>query len=300
MKRLSGGLILLNLCNISLDVTAGEVSITDSEILEQLTELRQFIDVQRDFSKGFKSLKPVLIEYRSSASKFNGVVQGNLSFDTDALHMSIGGMSTQKDGKLLTIAIKVEYEYVDFKGYQVKTAKINAYERVYQSGAEFDGDVEIDGDLDVIGDAKLFENIVDANGYNRFVSLPTSVSSGIQNITHYAKATLSGTHLMLVLAFDVTTGVVIGGDYSDLMVISLPNWIVDKIYGFAGGTYLTFNPALKGYTSTYYELNATIPYSINIDKINKTISIRWQSTTPITFEETGSFRIAFDLLIDND
>ena len=69
MKRLAGGMVLLNLTAISLGLTSGQVDITDEGILQELAELRSFIDVGRDFSKGFKSLKPILIEYRSSASR---------------------------------------------------------------------------------------------------------------------------------------------------------------------------------------------------------------------------------------
>ena len=36
MKRLVGGLVLLSLLSISLDVTAGETAITDEEVLEAL------------------------------------------------------------------------------------------------------------------------------------------------------------------------------------------------------------------------------------------------------------------------
>lgn len=152
MKRLSGGLVLLNLTAISLALTSGEVNITDAGILEELTELRQFIDVNRDFSKGFKNLKPIMIEYRSSASKFNGITQANLSFNTDALHMSIGANTIQADGKLLVITINVVYEYTDYVGYTIKSAKLNAYETLADGDATFTGDVGIGGDLEITGD----------------------------------------------------------------------------------------------------------------------------------------------------
>ena len=157
MKRLSGGLVLLNLTAISLGLTSGEVNITDAGILEELTELRQFIDVNRDFSKGFKNLKPIMIEYRSSASKFNGITQANLSFNTDALHMSIGANTIQADGKLLVITINVVYEYTDYVGYTIKSAKLNAYETLADGDATFTGDVGVGGDLSVIGNAILPE-----------------------------------------------------------------------------------------------------------------------------------------------
>lgn len=155
IKRLSGGLILLCLTSISLGVTSGEVSITDTDVLEQLKELRNFIDVNRDFTKGFKNLKPVLVEYRSSASKFNGIALGNLSFNTDALHMSIGVNTIQSDGKMLSLTIKVVYEWVDYIGYQVSSAKLIAWETLATGDGTFTGDVGVGGDLDVTGDASV-------------------------------------------------------------------------------------------------------------------------------------------------
>ena len=122
--KLVGGEFLLDLTAISLGLTAGEVSISDEEVLSQLLELRNFIDDKRDFTKGFKDLKPVLVQYRSSASKIDGVVPCNLSFNTDALHLSIAGYSVQADGTPITLRINVVYEWTDYIGYTIKTAKL--------------------------------------------------------------------------------------------------------------------------------------------------------------------------------
>ena len=130
VKRLIGGLVLLNLCSISLDSTAGEVDITDNEVLEQLKELRTFIDAKRNFSKASKELKPVLIQYRSSGLKIDGVVQCNMEFNTDALHLNICGTSIQKDGSQLRITINVVYEYTDYVGYTIKTAKLKVVQEL--------------------------------------------------------------------------------------------------------------------------------------------------------------------------
>ena len=146
MKRLIGGLFLLNLCSISLGLTAGEVSISDEEVLSQLLELRNFIDDKRDFTKGFKDLKPVLVQYRSSASKIDGVVPCNLSFNTDALHLSIAGYSVQADGTPITLRINVVYEWTNYVGYTIKTAKLEAtnnlaVETIKQSKPNFELDI---------------------------------------------------------------------------------------------------------------------------------------------------------------
>lgn len=124
-KRLIGGLVLLNLCSISLSIDGGEQDITNKDVLDQLTELRSFIDEKRDFSKDVKDLKPVVVQYRSSASKIDGIVECNMSFNTDALHLSIGGISTQSDGSTIRITINVVYQFTDYVGYTIKSAKIN-------------------------------------------------------------------------------------------------------------------------------------------------------------------------------
>ena len=166
IKRLSGGLILLCFTSISLGVTSGEVTITDADVLEQLKELRQFIDVNRDFTKGFKNLKPVLVEYRSSASKFNGIALGNLSFNTDALHMSIGINTIQADGKMLVVTINVVYAWSDYIGYQVSSAKLTAYETLATGDGTFTGDVGVGGDLAVTGDASVGGDLVVTGSIN--------------------------------------------------------------------------------------------------------------------------------------
>lgn len=187
IKRLSGGLILLCLTSISLGVTSGEVSITDTDVLEQLKELRTFIDVNRDFSKGFKNLKPVLIEYRSSASKFNGIALGNLSFNTDALHMSIGINTIQADGKMLIVTINVVYEWEDYIGYKVKSAKLTAYETLATGDGTFTGDVGVGGDLEVTGDASFGDitqigNVTDL-GFKALYYHPIIIESASYRIT---------------------------------------------------------------------------------------------------------------------
>lgn len=290
IRRLSGGLILLCLTSISLDVTSGEVSITDPDVLEQLKELRTFIDVNRDFSKGFKNLKPVLVEYRSSASKFNGIALGNLSFNTDALHMSIGINTIQKDGKMLIVTINVVYEWVDYIGYQVSSAKLEAREITATSEITTTGDVAIGGDLEVTGDAEIFEKITDASGHKRFIegNLATRTIAGVT--FSYAKWSLSGSHLMIVLAGTIAdeTAYSSGTAFADAV---LPSWILDKIYPIVGSVVIPTNILM--FADDY----STQDQGINLNKTDDTLQIRFSANT-LTADRT--FRVQFDLLIDNN
>lgn len=303
MKRLSGGQVLLNLTAISLGLTFGEVSITDAGILGELTELRNFIDVNRDFSKGFKNLKPVLIEYRSSASKFNGIALANLSFNTDALHMSIGANTIQDDGKMLVITINVVYEWVDYIGYQVKTAKLNAYETLATGDGTFTGDVGVGGDLEVTGDAsiggdvevgenskvKILNNITDADGHNRFMQDDITLEeiSGVTGV--YCKWSLSGTHLQIVIAGEIAEGTTLSS--TKLCDIVLPSWILAKIYPITGD--VVVDQQFKAWGAEDYttqdlgtDLTKGSPLYLSV--------VASLSTT----DKDRVFRINYDLLID--
>lgn len=268
MKRLIGGLFLLNLTAISLGLTAGEVSISDEEVLSQLLELRNFIDDKRDFTKGFKDLKPVLVQYRSSASKIDGVVPCNLSFNTDALHLSIAGYSVQADGTPITLRINVVYEWTDYVGYTIKTAKLEATKT-------------ISGDI-------AFEDIVDKEGHKRFQEwdIETETITGVTFT--YAKASLSGSHIMFVLAGDIDDATTISGKLGSIV---LPEWIFDKIYP-------TFSVIVELKPVTIYASDYTTQnLSVQLQKRDSDMQIH---TSSLTTTKARMFRIAFDLLIDNE
>ena len=303
MKRLSGGLVLLNLTAISLGLTSGEVNITDAGILEELTELRQFIDVNRDFSKGFKNLKPILIEYRSSASQFNGITQANLSFNTDALHMSIGANTIQADGKLLVITINVVYEWTEYVGYTIKSAKLKAYQTLADGDATFTGDVGVGGDLEVTGDFSVtgdtsgikIEDLVDKAGNKRFVEgdiiIQESYAESINVV--YAKWSLSGTHLMLVIAGNFVADVQASGGVFAVAV--LPAYIKNKIYPVFG-SYLEFDSLYLRADDLSHTGDA--PIALIKDSVSGDMYIGL--TDSLTPTGKGNFRIQFDLLIDDD
>ena len=300
MKRLSGGLILLNLTNISLDLTGGETTITDESVLQELTELRSFIDINQDFSKGFKNLKPVYIEYRSSASKFNGVALANLNFHTDALHLNIGCL-VNNNGKYLNLIINVVYEWDSFIGYKVKTAKLNAYEKTAMTGANITGDVDvvgdvdITGDVDIVGDVKIFENIVDSDGHKRFIDGNINPIE-VTGITHqYAKWSLSGTHLMIVDAIKVADESTITA-YSVIGEITIPEWMGTKIYPIGTGDWVV----VKNVTASDYDgADTLVTTSFMLRKVSNT-SLTIYCLDTITATQDLYFRFSTDLLIDNE
>lgn len=286
------GLVLLNLCAISLDVTAGEVSISNQEVLDQLVDLRNFIDEKRDFTKqSAKGLKPVAVQYRSSASKVDGIVYCNLSFNTDALHLSIAGYSVQADGTPLSLIINVVYEWTEYVGYTIKSAKINATKTF-----AVDGDLDVTGDISgdsFDGDTQL-EKIKDANGHNRFIEGDITLVEGLTGFTQtYGKWALSGSHLLIVVAFDIADATDFIG--ARICNINVPKWVYDKIYALYGGANaVVANIVASGYADDYSSQTA----SVYINKPSEQpLSIYLNA---ITTTKERHFRIAFDLLIDNE
>lgn len=268
VKRLIGGLILLNLTSISLGLTSGEVDITDSGVLEQLKELRSFIDAKRDFSKTSKELKPVLVQYRSSASKIDGVVQCNMEFNTDALHLNICGTSIQKDGTPLTITINVIYEYTDYVGYTIKTAKLNATQN-----------------------QPIFETIVDKNGNKRFIEDDITPET-ISGVTFsYTKWGLSGNHLMIVICGSVEDEVVLQNG-QNLATFELPDFIFEKIAPIVGSVVVSSTTSM--WASNYTTQNL----QYNFLKNTEDVSLKVGQDVTLTSDKT--FRIEINLFIDND
>lgn len=289
MRKMLGGLVLLNLCAISLVFTAGEVSISNEEVLSQLRDLRGFIDEKRDFTKGAKGLKPVVVQYRSSDADVDGIVFCNLSFNTDALHLSIAGYSVQADGTPLSIIINVVYEWTEYVGYTIKSAKINASKSIALEDVSIDGDLDVDGDISgdsFDGDTQL-EKIKDASGHNRFIEGDITTID-VEGVTYsYKKWSLSGTHLMVVLAGNILDETVFPS--GEIANFTLPSWIMDKITAITGDRVIIAKLVAYGSDLSSQESACYLRKSTNM----------YITFGGLTLTATRSFRVEFDLLIDN-
>ena len=127
MRNKIGGQFLLDISMIALTFAEAEASISNAEILKQLNEFSAFIDPGRVYTKqSSKNVKPVTIRYRSSTKELDGVMYGQACFYDDALNVNISGSAVDSTGKIRIVIINVEYEFVDYVGYQVKTATITA------------------------------------------------------------------------------------------------------------------------------------------------------------------------------
>ena len=138
-----------------------------------------------------------------------------------------------------------------------------------------------------INGIKVFEDIKDKDGHNRFIEgeIAFEEVSGITKT--YAKWSLSGSHLMLVLCANVANGTVLSGTLL-ASIGNIPSWIYDKIVPIAGN--LVYRYDEKFYAS---------------DGTNQTVSVFFYKGTKLavnfgtlTLSADRSIRIALDLLID--
>ena len=146
-------------------------------------------------------------------------------------------------------------------------------------------------DKTIIAEPSL-ENIVDADGHKRFIEGNGTPLAQEGFTPSYNKWSLSGSHLMVVLAGGISNGTNIS-IYSNLLTIVLPQWIYDKIYTVWGSSYIAV---------AKIELRAndwsTQELPVNIFKSDNMIGI--QTIEGITLTSDRYFRIQFDLLIDNE
>lgn len=156
-------------------------------------------------------------------------------------------------------------------------------------GAIFAGNVSISGNLSATGDISPLENIVDSQGRKRFIegALSDPQVSGITRA--YARWSLSGTHLMVVVAGNLAanTSLTFG---TSLGAAVVPQWIADKIAP------LISNKAMVA-EQTFVRPGGSIERkNVALAKYLNSLIVEVYGT--ISFNEDTTFRMQFDLLID--
>ena len=312
-----GGYQILDLRGI--DLTKGSVAsnITNVYVLKQLLQLRDHIDKAYDFSKPLTNqLKPVLIRFRDkkNGEKTEGATFGELSVNGNYYTFKI----TARISGALVLTINVAFEEVtnDYgnKEWVIDTATILLKDesKTITGDLELSGDLSVGDDASITGDASVggalsvtgnvsgakfigdvaFESIKDANGHNRFIeSNGTPVEQEGINVP-YCKSSLSGTHLMCVVAGTITKETVISNNTA-LAYFPLPSWVLNKITAMYGNL-ISY---VKGQiVNTNYEPSEI---SVYFDKGNDGITcyLLGAHTASDTYDEV--FRIEIDLLIDN-
>lgn len=327
-KNLKGGYQVIDLRSIDLTLTSEAQDITDVEVLKQLSTLRDYIEPSYNYVNPLKrKLKPILVSIRDKKSdeEQESSIWANLSLNDDELSFKIEAVVNNSPLKVLQINVVFELvtEEDGSTHYEIDTATVLLSELVKMGdiivegitskgiantgGLANIGNVAISGELSVSGDttvgdlslnedkvAKIFENIVDKTGHKRFIEgdILTSEITGVS--FPYAKWSLSGTHLMIVLTVTAETDAVFST--SDVLgTINIPEWIADKIVPIVsdGGVdvkTIAFRNASYSTQSLSTRLlkNAT----------TKVLTIRPTSSLTITSNSTG--RLQYDLIIDDE
>ena len=141
------------------------------------------------------------------------------------------------------------------------------------------------------------ENIKDSNARNRFVEggmyIYGEVTSGI-HLT-YGRWSLSGTHLLIVVAGYIEGGTTLPDGNRIFGVANLPSWIHNKIIPLYG------NLCIYNQDSIVLQSWSRISIETYLNKeTNNELTIRPNGTISVASGNTGYYRLQFDLLIDND
>ena len=185
-------------------------------------------------------------------------------------------------------------------------------------GAIFTGNININGSITCNGlttpsisgqnggaivvnnELRCLEKITDTQGRYRFFEITPGVPSAFDNkvIAVYNKASLSGSHLLIVFAGRVPQNAVIPTGALMVDLDGLPQWVRNKIatispsYAIVDDVTVTlWGPNLENYGSMMFVLQ----------KYGSSVTIRTTfDTYPVPTTSDGYFRFSFDLLIDLD
>ena len=274
---MKGGYQILDLRNIGISYSSETKNITDPEILDQLRNLREYIEKGHNYSSALNnSLKCVMIRYRDAK-----VSEKWEECEFATINSSNASLTYEIKGKELRIEVVFEEKQDDDGNpyYDIKTAKYL-----------YNQNVIIGGNLIVGGDAKIFENIVDKDGHERFIEGDITIET-ITGITKtYGKWSLSGSHLLIVLCVAIANATEFDGTIAS---INIPEWIKDKII-----------PQFV----TVVEAKDTKAYNINDASSQPLVYVLRKDTSKNVYITISNFtaskdrvaRLSFDLLIDNE
>ena len=266
---------MLDISHIEIEESVdGETytEITDKSVLDQLTGLKAFIG-----KSGM--IKPIWIKL--------------LNGETDELTVTRGSLSTS-DGTTFLIKILLA-------GF-ILTLSVEFTQMVNEDEDPIDDWYIDSGDakyiltseaqeIGAISELPVFENIVDKDGHKRFIEGDISLASSIEGVTlEYSKWSLSGSHLMLVLAGKIDNGATINGTMTN--AIQLPAWVIEKIKPTYGSIVLRQNvTAYAGDGGTTQTILSVVA------KSSGNIVIAGYG---FTATDDRYFRMQFDLVVDNE
>ena len=144
---------------------------------------------------------------------------------------------------------------------------------------------------------KVFENIVDKDGHARFQEFDLSTKTITGMSFTYHKIGLSGSHLLIVLAGKIDNGSALSSE--NIAYWYLPKWISDKIVPVAPNNTYIESKTITAYSDNF-ATTQTFRADLRIDKSNENTPILQIDRGSFTASADRYYRIAFDLLIDNE
>lgn len=276
MNRSVGGEILIDLLPIELEESVDSetfTNITEQSIIEQLTNLKQYINNQ-------KMIKPVWVKLLNGEDDKIVVVKGQLSKVVDQPEFDI-----EVSIKGYTLTIHVEFTQVTLSDdTPIDDWYIDTGDAKYLFTSEAQN-------IGAISELPIFENIVDKNGNSRFIEGNGIPLSQTGFTSSYCKWSLSGSHLLIVLAGSIANETILENG-ANLATYNLPEWIVNKIYSVWIIYIESKNLLLKA------EDWSTQDSPCVLTKVST--GLRIVKVNDLTLNANRSFRIQFDLLIDID
>ena len=138
----------------------------------------------------------------------------------------------------------------------------------------------------------IMENIVDSQGNKRFIE-GSAEGDEISGFTYtYSKWSLSGSHLMVVIAGSIEAGSTISSNKNIGIARDLPQWILNKIYPILS-TYV-------GSADIFITENGVDPIDTWSCYISKSTNLSLVPRSGKTFTNATYLRVVVDLLIDNE
>lgn len=166
----------------------------------------------------------------------------------------------------------------------------NSYEHADNKFVTVYNKAEIDALL--AGNFNLSQ-IVDDDGNRRFVEGNITFETISDIVFDFGKWSLSGTHLMIVIAGHNTQATTISHD-TTICNITLPDYILDKIATI-------YNPVVSWAGTKFYKSSTgTDAGTMNTRLVKSTNTVGVGTNGNTTLTEVGYFRLQFDLLIDAD
>lgn len=229
---MKGGYQILDLRNIGISYSSETKNITDPEILDQLRNLREYIEKGHNYSSALNnSLKCVMIRYRDAK-----VSEKWEECEFATINSSNASLTYEIKGKELRIEVVFE-EKEDDDGnpyYDIKTAKY-----LYNQNVIIGGDLEVVGETNLKDDLKINGESVfgEWNGTLENTTYGSLIPTGL-----FCKAVRNFKELQFILNVRLTnnteSNITITSDKRLCKFENIPSEIRNKIYnhlGIAGG-----------------------------------------------------------------